>query len=69
MHAREDSPHTLLRLGKLELLPGESRNLYVILVVHGHTHLDLQGRLNMLEAKVRDHLRMFRTKSVPTRFF
>lgn len=56
MHAREDAPHTLLRLGKLELLPGESRNLYVILVVHGHTHPDLQGRLHMLEAQVRDHL-------------
>ena len=52
MHALEDVPHTLLPLGKLELLPGESRNLYVILVLNGQTHTDLQGRLQKLEAKV-----------------
>jgi len=52
MHALEDVPHTLLLLGKLELLPGESRNLYVILVLNGQTHNELQGRLQKLEAKV-----------------
>ncbi|KAG0580510.1 hypothetical protein KC19_4G178800 [Ceratodon purpureus] len=52
MHALEDVPHTLLPLGKLELLPGESRNLYVILVLNGQSHSDLQGRLQKLEAKV-----------------
>ena len=61
MHALEDVPHTLLGLGKLELLPGESRNLYVILVLNGQSHTDLQGRLQKLEAKVGvpcDDLRM-----------
>jgi len=52
MHALEDVPHTSLRLGRLELLPGESRNLSVILVLNGQTHSDLQGRLQNLEAKV-----------------
>ncbi|XP_024391254.1 uncharacterized protein [Physcomitrium patens] len=51
-HAREDIPHSLSLLGKLELLPGESRNLYVILVVDGKSHADLQGKLQKLEAKV-----------------
>lgn len=67
MHALEDVPHTLLPLGKLELLPGESRNLYVILVLNGQSHTDLQGRLQKLEAKVGvpcDHLRMPRSEPV-----
>ncbi|XP_024373820.1 uncharacterized protein [Physcomitrium patens] len=52
MHAVEDIPHSLLPVGRLELLPGVSRNLYVILVVDGNSHTDLQGRLKKLDAKV-----------------
>lgn len=52
MHALEDIPHTLVPLSKLELPPGELRTLYVVLVVDGQSHADLQGRLQNLEAKV-----------------
>ncbi len=52
MHALEDGPRILSTLGRLELLPGESKNLFVVLVVDGQSHSSLQGRLQQLEAKV-----------------
>ncbi|KAL3702130.1 hypothetical protein R1sor_020152 [Riccia sorocarpa] len=52
MHVLEDVPRTLMPVRKLEILPGETKLLYVILRVDGQARPSLQGRLQKQSAKV-----------------
>ncbi|CAM6083476.1 unnamed protein product [Calypogeia fissa] len=52
MHVLDDLARTLTPVRKLELLPGETKTLYVLLTVDGETRPSLQGRLQKLTAKV-----------------
>ncbi|BBM97058.1 hypothetical protein MPTK1_1g02700 [Marchantia polymorpha subsp. ruderalis] len=52
MHVLEDVPRTLTPVRKLEILPGETKLLYVLLTVDGQVRSTVQGRLQKQTAKV-----------------
>jgi hypothetical protein len=52
VHVLEDRARTLTSVRKLELLPGETKTLYVLLTADAETRPSLQGRLQKLTAKV-----------------
>ncbi|KAL2649598.1 hypothetical protein R1flu_017726 [Riccia fluitans] len=62
MHVLEDVPRTLTPVRKLEILPGETKLLYVLLRVDGQARPSLQGRLQKQSAKVYIQLLEFDTK-------
>lgn len=61
MHVLEDLARTLSPVRKLELLPGETKTLFVLLTVDAETRPSLQGRLQKLSAKVSFYRKHFPT--------